>query len=200
MALDFPYSSALVAGLCLVMLAAILLLAKRRAVGGKAAGMLLAAAILLTLAAGGLRITLPDDEPARVYVDISESTRTADYRDEELLHRRLRQLLGNHAYKVITHDGTSPLIGPALLFSDGQFDAQLSGGPIFPVADPALLEVKDSRIVDLRYEGRRPVAIVESSRDKHPALCWKGDRHSARAISHPSRRYRWANHRVARCR
>src|SRR6478736_2320888 len=57
--------------------------------------------VLLLLAAGGMQLLLPDPRQVVVMVDLSPSTRTAQYRYAESLQKRIAELLGQTPYRII---------------------------------------------------------------------------------------------------
>ena len=129
------------------------------------AQLLIAAGIAaLALAAGGLTLNRPVIGQITVMVDLSASTRTATYRQPQLLEQRLTQLLGNTTRRVLYFaDGnreqrppgdlpsTRTVFAPPpaeaiVLFSDAQFELTLTGPPTFIVVDPALDEPADAAV------------------------------------------------------
>lgn len=149
--------------------------------------------ILLTLAAGGVTWLLPDPRDVLVMVDLSPSTRTAQYRNVETLHRRIDQLLGSVPRRLIyfAGDNQSTIGGgvelpdiPAdktvfnpqsatavLLFSDGRFDLPAAAAPTYVVVDPMLEDVADGAVQRLELRGQKLVAtIANQSAEKRNLL------------------------------
>ena len=144
------------------------------------------AMILLALAAGGLTSNRRSAQPVVVMVDLSASTRTADYRDRVNLDRRIRQLLGDLPYRVeYFSDGTRPVdptlahlpdlqsdrtvyVPPAaaaavLLFSDCQFALPEQSPPTYVVIDVGLENPADAAIANLEIRGNEVTATVNNS-------------------------------------
>ena len=148
-----------------------------RALG--AAGML-----LLAVAAGGPQWRGRGGGEIVVMVDVSPSTRTAHYRDAELLRARVRQLIGGAPYRMeyFPAGGAAgiarladvavgqtrfdpPAAAAVLLFSDARFDLPASAPPTHVVVDPGLENVPDAAVERLEVlDGR----VVITARNDGP--------------------------------
>ncbi|HEX2973338.1 MAG TPA: VWA domain-containing protein [Tepidisphaeraceae bacterium] len=138
--------------------------------------------VLLALAAGGLTWRLSSTRQVAVMVDLSPSTRTAQYRNTDALHRRIKQLLGDTPYRLVAFadaeqsplaDGPTlpdlpanrtlfaPSDAPAvLLFSDIQFDLPTMAPPVYIAVDPLLEDPPDAAIRQLEIQGTTLSATV----------------------------------------
>ena len=140
--------------------------------------------VLLAFAAGELTWERDAAHPVAVMVDLSPSTRTAEYRDRAVLQRRIRELLGDAPYRVeffasqvvsvessgqrlsdIPVDQTmyaSPAAAAVLLFSDCRFALPERAPPTYAVIDPGLEDVEDAAITDLVVRGGEVTATVRN--------------------------------------
>ena len=124
--------------------------------------------LLLAAAAGGPAWRRDEPREVVVMVDLSPSTRTAQYRDPAALRARVRQLLGDAphsisyfadgAVDIARHaDGTPrpdaaaarttfvpPSVDAVLLFSDARFELPAVAPPTYVVVDPALQDPPDA--------------------------------------------------------
>ncbi len=173
----------ILAAVALAMAAALAIVARRRGIalptGAMAAGLL--GALLIALVAGGPRWRMPDRAVAVVMVDLSASTRGAQYRDPANLRRRIGELLDGAPHRIVyfaaTHVDSPPAAGadlpgdqtlfdppadaPAVvLFSDGRFDLPAAAPPVFAVIDPALTNAADGAVRDLDANAGRIVADI----------------------------------------
>jgi hypothetical protein len=137
--------------------------------------------VLLALAAGGLAWLRPATRPVAVMLDLSPSTRGAQFRESGDMESRVSQLIGDvprnlvgfadgpqnapdwdkHLPEIKSRRTVLPAAdAPAiLLFSDGRF-ADAPGGlpPVYVVIDPALENVNDAAVTSL--ETRADTVIV----------------------------------------
>lgn len=151
--------------------------------------------VLLVLAAGqpGWVRLVPGD--VWVMVDLSPSTRTANFRDPDWLNQRLDSLLQGVPYRLILFGQTNLPVGslprlledmpgdstrfappPAdavVLFSDGQFDLPAYSPPVFAIIDPALEQVDDAAVKTLRLENGQAIAELRPGRTPR-RLQWTG--------------------------
>lgn len=133
------------------------------------------ALMLFALAAGGLTWHRPASSDVAVMVDLSASTRGADFRHRDLLEKRIRELVGSTPYHVLyfsDHNsaqaaggaelsdlsGDETLFAPpaaaaVLLFSDGRFELPAAAPPVYAVVDAALDQPEDAAVS--RLETRR---------------------------------------------
>lgn len=121
-----------------------------------------------------------------VMVDLSPSTRGANYRSRSLLDARIHELLGSQRYRVrafasgaaeelpegamlgdLPADTTTfkPPAGAAavVVFTDGRFDAPTTSIACYPVIDPGLQSPRDARMESLEIRGREALAGVVNS-------------------------------------
>jgi hypothetical protein len=174
-----------------IVVAAIALLAATRARSLPVFTRILAAVGVACLALAALAPTLERPRPPRVVVlvDVSPSTRIADFRDPSRLLDRLDALLGATSREVrYVADGlvpppwvaegrlgdvasartTLPSVADAdavLLLGDGQFAAASvePGVPVFAAVDAALDDPRDAAIESLELRGRELVAVVANA-------------------------------------
>jgi hypothetical protein len=134
--------------------------------------------ILLIAAAGEPSLMIPSDKQVAVMVDLSPSARNADYRQLDILRRRVNPLLGDTPHLVVffsdrnkdadlfgagvLNERPSPrtLFAPppcnaVLLFSDGQFAKPGRTPPVYPVLDTALENASDASVISIRREGNQ---------------------------------------------
>lgn len=169
MRLDCFHPYLALAAALLVGSALFLLIRRRKDLGLTLIGLFAAAQLLLALAVGQPHLIVPDSTPIQVLLDVSPSTRTAEYRDPSKLAARLQQLLPRQSFSIASFgqdalSTTLPAIHePTLLFSDGQFPATQAAGPVFSVLDPALLAAQDARVSRLFHERGKTMAIIRNS-------------------------------------
>ena len=126
--------------------------------------------VLLALAAGGAGVERRHAGRALVLVDVSPSTRTADYRSREALLVRAAELLRNVRYEVRDYSPDVDANWPAgfdavLLFSDGRFAARAATVPTYPVIDRALSDARDARVERMEVRDGTVAAAVVSQGD-----------------------------------
>jgi len=141
--------------------------------------------ILLALAAGGLTWQRATAGRVVVMVDLSPSTRTADYRDRAVLLRRIRELLDGAPYVLhFFADGVAdvdasaarlpdipveqtrylPPAGAAvLLFSDCRFSPPEQSPPTYVVVDIGLEDVEDASVANLEIRGSEMAATIKNT-------------------------------------
>ncbi|WP_428939768.1 vWA domain-containing protein [Fontivita pretiosa] len=134
--------------------------------------LLLTGTALLAAAAGNPSIQIPQRGQVVVMVDCSASTRTARFRDERFLHRRIDELVDGSGYRVVrfsddsapaTQYEPSPDAAAIVLFSDGRFALPADPGPpTYPVVDPNLESPSDAAVVRLepRDGSDHPIAVT----------------------------------------
>lgn len=158
---------------------------RRSAIGNGARLLCAVGLVLLCLAAGGPIWRRPAGRDVAVVIDLSPSTRSAEYRSRPQLLARIRQLLGETPYRLLYFaDGEAqpfahpdvdrfpdlpaeqtryipPAASAIVLFTDGRFDpaAAIAGPPTYPVIDIGLAAPADAAINDLSTRG--PDAIIE---------------------------------------
>ncbi len=165
--------------------------ARRLSLGRTASAWILAGGVGLTLAAGTPVWERPAARRVAVLVDLSPSTRGADYRDRATLDRRVAELVGDTPFDLFAFaDGPlrplpatladlpcdrtvfapPPSADAVVLFSDGRFPPPAVAPPIFAVIDPGLENPADAAVRRLRWDGDRVTATVAGSRPVH----WTG--------------------------
>jgi hypothetical protein len=137
---------------------------------------------LLSLAAGGVTWLRPDPREVLVMVDLSPSTRTAQYRNVDALRRRIDQLLGSTPRRLLyfaadnrpTIADTSELpdlpadktvfnppgAAAILLFSDCRFDLPPAAPSTYVAVDPMLEDPPDAAVRRLELRGQNLAASV----------------------------------------
>src|SRR6266508_915381 len=112
----------------------------------------------------------PEPREIAVMVDLSPSTRTAQYRDAKFLQQRIRTLLGQNPYRVVYFSDEAraqvaadplpdlpsqktifnpPPAAAVLLFSDGRCDLPAAAPPTFIAVDPMLENPPDASVKQL---------------------------------------------------
>jgi hypothetical protein len=150
--------------------------------------------LLLALAAGGPKLALHPPGQIDVLVDLSPSTRSAQFRDRYWLMQRVHELVGTSRVHLIAFsdhfqalpeesplrdlpcDATDykPTAADAIvLFSDGQFPLPEAGPATYPVIDHGLIEPPDAAVADLRVDGQTAVAEVRNNAGERQ-LKWTG--------------------------
>jgi hypothetical protein len=140
---------------------------------------------LLALAAGEPIWQRPTAQIVTVMVDLSASTRTADYRDRAALDRRIQELLPRVSYRVRYFAGqvqdnipagarladlpcdhtvyVPPSAAAVLLFSDCRFALPVQSPPAYVVVDTGLEEPEDAAVDNLEIRGRQIVVWATNS-------------------------------------
>ena len=165
----------LVIALALSALAIILALARRPAAPKLTMLLCALGLLLLSLAAGAPDWHFRPKQTVAVMVDLSPSTRVADYRDPMMLNRRIHDLLSDVPYQITYFsDKTAdtapsasrlqdmpadhtvfdpPAAAAMLLFSDCRFDLPSQCAPTYIVVDPALEDLDDAAVTRLELNG-----------------------------------------------
>ncbi len=151
-------------------IAIVAVIAHRRISMPRAAKLLGTIGLLLIAIAAGEPVYRAHERPRiAVLVDYSSSTRTATYRDQHLLQRRVSDLLGGEVDSRLiyfsdrtqsdppTGDMSSdrtrfPVVANVdaiLLLSDGQFALPERSPPVYAVIDRALQSPRDNAVLDL---------------------------------------------------
>ncbi len=148
--------------------------------------------LLLAAAAGGMTWLWSDKRSVVVMVDLSPSTRTAQYRDAASLQRRVQQLLGGAPHRVIYFAADNrdqvpvgdrlqdlhaertifnpPDAAAVLLFSDAQFEPPAAAPPMFIAVDPLLEEPEDAAVRRLEANDGRLMVGASNTTGK-PREC-----------------------------
>src|SRR5438067_8833412 len=141
----------------------------------------LIAMILLSLSAAGIGWRHQSVKELLVLIDVSPSTRVAEYRDREALHKRISQLAGQTPYRLeyfadgvlrppvdrphlpdVTCQRTTlpPATADAvLLFSDCRFELPPWAPPTDIVVDRALESVSDAAVHQLEMRADSQIAV-----------------------------------------
>ena len=128
--------------------------------------------MVLAYAAAGPRWVRGDAGKVAVMVDHSESTRGATYRDDDVLRRRVVELVGKQPYTLIrlgegadktTLPPPPPDAAAVLLFSDGRFEPLLAAPPVHTVIDPALEQPVDAAVTALDRRGEQLVVTTSNT-------------------------------------
>ncbi|HEV8606025.1 MAG TPA: vWA domain-containing protein, partial [Tepidisphaeraceae bacterium] len=144
--------------------------------------------LLLTLTAGQLSYLQPDPREIVVMVDLSPSTRTAQYRDAKFLQQRIHALLDQTPHRILyfsddtrTQIPTSdilpdlpstktifnpPPVSAILLFSDARFDLPPTAPPTFIAVDPMLENPPDAAIKQLEIKNQVLSTTISNTSDK----------------------------------
>jgi hypothetical protein len=130
--------------------------------------------VLLALAAGGLSWLRPATRPVAAFVDVSPSTRGAEFRDAESLRRRLEQLLGTSPKEDVTFSERRLPASDAraiVLFSDGRLAERPAAlPPVYAVIDPALEHAKDAAVTSIESRDGTVTVGVRNTGDTPRAL------------------------------
>jgi len=140
--------------------------------------------LLLALAAGGLTWNRMHPRPVIVMVDLSPSTRAAQYRDAQSLRRRVSQLLGSTPHSIVCFaadnyaklpdsprladlaaDRTAfspPAASAIVLFSDAQFDLPAAAPPVYIAVDPLLQDPPDAAVRRLELRDQSLLTTVSN--------------------------------------
>ena len=183
--LSFTSPAFLAAALALSAAAALAVFLRRPSLPRATLALAGAGLLLLCLAAGGMIWHRPAAREVTVMVDLSPSTRSAEYRSRAKLEARVWQLLGDAPYRVQyfsdsvrpAGDGETladlpgertvyapPAAAAVVLFSDGRFDSPPPGGPVtYPVLDPGLVSPADAAVEALEPRGRDLAARVRNT-------------------------------------
>ena len=144
--------------------------------------------VLLALAAGGLAYLQSDPHEIVVMVDLSPSTRNAQYRDSKFLQQRIRTLLGENPHRILYFSDevrttlaksdqlpdlasqktifNPPPASAILLFSDARFDLTTAVPPTFIAVDPMLDNPADASIKQLVIRDQTLSTTLSNSSDK----------------------------------
>jgi hypothetical protein len=140
--------------------------------------------LCLLLAAAAPILRLPRRGTLAVMIDLSPSTRTANFRDAQQASHRLHELIGDTPYQMFGFAADVHPLDPAgpwtempaeqtvfspapadaiVLFSDGQFELPPSSPAAYIVADPALENVTDAAVRRLQIRGDALDATISNS-------------------------------------
>src|SRR6266581_1146347 len=144
--------------------------------------------LLLALAAGKLAYLQSDPHEIVVMVDLSPSTRGAQYRDNKFLGQRIGTLVGRNPYRIVyfsdeNHSSVAkadrlsdlpsawtkfnpPQASAILLFSDGRFDLPAAAPPTFIVVDPMLENPADAAIRQLEIRNQTLTSTISNTSEK----------------------------------
>jgi hypothetical protein len=197
-AISFPADAAIGLAVAVALTAVGAAILKLRRVRLPAGSVVLGAigAVLLCLAAGRPAWRHSGRVPVLVAVDLSPSTRSANYRNRGILDNRIKQLVGNVPFRIVFFPGGSrpdgdqmladvsvektefaPVAGmtagPILLFSDAQFPLPATAPPTYLAVDPGLEHPNDAAVTALQIEGD-DVAITVSNSGRRRLLALRG--------------------------
>lgn len=184
----FESATVLAVGVALALLAVTVAVWRRPALPVLSQVLATIGLVLLALAAGGPAWHRPATGDVVVMVDLSPSTRTAQFRKPARWAERVGQLLRDTPYRIVYFAGAEPLTAPAegstreplpdarvdrtlfrppaaaaiLLFSDVQFDLPAAAPPVHVAVDPALEQPADASIEQLEERDRELVATVRN--------------------------------------
>ncbi|HSZ55313.1 MAG TPA: vWA domain-containing protein, partial [Tepidisphaeraceae bacterium] len=175
----------LIVGLALIALTAGFTVVRRLRLPGPTLVSFGLGALLLALAAGAPVWDHPVVEPIAVMVDLSPSTRTAEFRDPAVLQRRIAELLRDVPYRLTYFaQGTSdtappgrrlgdlpadhtvfspPAAAAVLLFSDCRFAMPAQSPPTYVVIDSGLEDVDDAAVNGLEIRGNQAAVTIRNS-------------------------------------
>lgn len=140
--------------------------------------------VLLSLAAGGALWLRPAAQEVAIMVDLSPSTRGAEFRDSATLRRRIGELLGDTPYQLIFFSDTNragslnsplddipadrtlfapPPAAAVVLFSDARFERPAAAPPTYVVIDPMLEDARDAAVSRLELRGDNVAATIANS-------------------------------------
>lgn len=177
-----PIALALAMGLSCVVVVIVML--RRPAISFFCKIFVAAGLIFLSLAAGGMSWHLAAAREIVVMVDLSPSTRGAEFRNADALAGRVRQLVGDAPHRIVYFsdhivDATGetmpkempsertvfspPPAGAIVLFSDGRFELPEAAPPTYIVIDPGLEQAADGSIQRLEWRGRQLAATVHNT-------------------------------------
>ena len=177
-----PYSG--IASLALAI--AVILIARWRRIELPAisAWLLSVGTILLAIAATGPLWNHPKAGTIAVMVDLSPSTRGANFRDPKFVRERIVELIGNAPHQLIGFAAGNRPLDPAgpfneipadrtvfspagadaiILFSDARFDLPAKSAPIYPIVDSGLENVSDASVRKLESIGRTLTATITNT-------------------------------------
>jgi hypothetical protein len=119
-----------------------------------------------------------------VMVDLSPSTRGAQFRNADDFRKRLSELIGTSPHQLFSFATDNRPLDPAgpfaeiptdntiftpppadtiVLFSDARFDSPISSPPVYVVADPALENPVDASVEQLQRQGQSIIATINNS-------------------------------------
>lgn len=184
---SFSLAAPIVAAVALAALVIVCAIVARRRIDLPVSSRILGALGLAVwcVALGGVTWRWPLPGRVAVLVDLSASTRTAQYRNRARLESRIRELLGgadSRFYYFASQTTTSapgdqklgdlpgdrtvfapPDDAPVvLLFSDGQFELPAHAPPTYVVVDPGLEEPKDAAVSHLEIHDGQAVAEISN--------------------------------------
>ena len=190
----FSSPRSLVVAVFLSIILAVIHAVRRPAIGRWPTVLFFFGSLLIAAAAGQPIINRRVAVSVAVMVDLSPSTRGATFRDRAALDARLRGLLGDQPYRLVTFADsiqplpagaqlpdmpvdrtvfTPPVADAILLFSDGRFDLPATGPPTYSVIDPAMNTPGDAAVTAIESSGKSVMASVRNEAGPRP-LHWTG--------------------------
>ena len=191
---------------------------RRRVMMPELAWTAVAAALFFALAAGSMVLHLAGDGRVVVMVDLSPSTRGADYRRPGMLQRRIGQLIGDRPFEVIQFGQSNrtatidspleeiasqrtnfdpPMADAVVVFSDGRFAAPAYSPPVFFVLDAGLEHPADAAVRNMELRGGEIAVTVESTSGAKRVLTISGDLAATQPVRSGSPRATATTHPVA---
>ena len=155
-------------------------------------GLVLLGLLLLGLAAGEIAYLQKDPHEIVVMVDLSPSTRGAQFRDATLLKQRIGTLLRDQTYRIVYFsdenrtavpagdrladlpaaktDFSPPPAAAVLLFSDGRFELPAAAPPTFIAVDAMLENAADASIKLMEIRNQTLSTLVSNASEKNRNL------------------------------
>lgn len=180
-------------GLSIVVIAAWV---RQRAMVPQLAWAGVSAGLFFALAAGSMVLHLSGGGRVVVMVDLSPSTRGADYRQPGMLQRRIGQLIGDRPFVVIQFGESNraatidspleeiaskrtnfdpPTADAVVVFSDGRFAAPAYSPPVYFVLDAGLEHPADAAVRKMEMRGGEIAVTVKSTGGENRVLTISGD-------------------------
>jgi hypothetical protein len=157
---------------------------RRIGLSAVSASLLSVGAILLAVAAAGPLWNHSKAGTIAVMVDLSPSTRGANFRDAKFVRERIAELIGDAPHQLIAFAAGNRVLDPAgpfdeipadqtvfspvdtdaiVLFSDARFDLPAKSPPIYPIVDSGLENVSDASVRKLESIGQTLTATIANS-------------------------------------
>ncbi len=176
------------------------------------------AGLFFALAAGSMVLHLSGGGRVVVMVDLSPSTRGADYRQPGVLQRRIGQLIGDRPFVVIQFGESNraatidspleeiasqrtnfdpPTADAVVVFSDGRFAAPAYSPPVYFVVDAGLEHPADAAVRKMEMRGGEIAVTVESTGRENRILTISGDSAATQPAQPGSPRATATTHPVA---
>jgi VWA domain-containing protein len=171
---------------CLALAIADIAIARWRRIdpSGVSAWLMCVGTILLAVAAAGPVWIHPKPGNIAIMVDLSPSTRGANFRKPEFVRERVAELIDNARYELIGFSADNRQLDPAgpfdeipadqtvfspinadaiILFSDTRFELPAKSPPIYPAVDSGLENVADASVRKVESFGRTLTATIANN-------------------------------------